>query len=397
MKTDFPLLGQDSRGFPLVYLDNAATTQKPKVVIDAITEFYQKTNANVHRGAHEISIRATEIFEESRARVSEFINAERPQEIIFTRGTTESINLLANCLQNRLSEGDEILITLMEHHSNIVPWQMACDRTGAKLMAVDVDDQGNLDWSDLTHKLTDKTKIFAFTHVSNALGTVNPAYEMVQLAKQFNVITVVDGAQAALHEPLNMRKLDCDFYAFSGHKVFAPTGVGVLYGKYDLLSEMPPWQGGGEMIESVSIANTTYQSPPYKFEAGTPAIAEVIGLGRAIEYINTLDRGQINQKEQALVKSVANRLSRMERVNLIGNPDNRQSVISFLVDGSHPHDVGQILDQQGVAVRSGHHCTMPLMARLKIPGTVRASFSLYSDDRDADRLVETVEKATDLL
>ena len=397
MKTDFPLLGQDSRGFPLVYLDNAATTQKPKVVIDAITEFYQKTNANVHRGAHEISIRATEIFEESRARVSEFINAERPQEIIFTRGTTESINLLANCLQNRLSEGDEILITLMEHHSNIVPWQMACERTGAKLMAVDVDDQGNLDWSDLTHKLTDKTKIFAFTHVSNALGTVNPAYEMVQLAKQFNVITVVDGAQAALHEPLNMRKLDCDFYAFSGHKVFAPTGVGVLYGKYDLLSEMPPWQGGGEMIESVSIANTTYQSPPYKFEAGTPAIAEVIGLGRAIEYINTLDRGQINQKEQALVKSVANRLSRMERVNLIGNPDNRQSVISFLVDGSHPHDVGQILDQQGVAVRSGHHCTMPLMARLKIPGTVRASFSLYSDDRDADRLVETVEKATDLL
>lgn len=397
MKTDFPLLEQDSRGFPLVYLDNAATTQKPKVVIDAITEFYQKTNANVHRGAHEISIRATEIFEESRARVSEFINAERPQEIIFTRGTTESINLLANCLQNRLSEGDEILITLMEHHSNIVPWQMACERTGAKLMAVDVDDQGNLDWSDLTHKLTDKTKIFAFTHVSNALGTVNPAYEMVQLAKQFNVITVVDGAQAALHEPLNMRKLDCDFYAFSGHKVFAPTGVGVLYGKYDLLSEMPPWQGGGEMIESVSIANTTYQSPPYKFEAGTPAIAEVIGLGRAIEYINTLDRGQINQKEQALVKSAANRLSRMERVNLIGNPDNRQSVISFLVDGSHPHDVGQILDQQGVAVRSGHHCTMPLMARLKIPGTVRASFSLYSDDRDADRLVETVEKATDLL
>ena len=397
MKTDFPLLGQDSRGFPLVYLDNAATTQKPKVVIDAITEFYQKTNANVHRGAHEISIRATEIFEESRARVSAFINAERPQEIIFTRGTTESINLLANCLQNRLSQGDEILITLMEHHSNIVPWQMACERTGAKLIAVDVDDQGNLDWSDLTHKLTDKTKIFAFTHVSNALGTVNPAYEMVQLAKQFNVITVVDGAQAALHEPLNMRKLDCDFYAFSGHKVFAPTGVGVLYGKYDLLSEMPPWQGGGEMIESVSIANTTYQSPPYKFEAGTPAIAEVIGLGRAIEYINTLDRGQINQKEQALVKSAANRLSRMERVNLIGNPDNRQSVISFLVDGSHPHDVGQILDQQGVAVRSGHHCTMPLMARLKIPGTVRASFSLYSDDRDADRLVETVEKATDLL
>ena len=397
MKKDFPLLKQDSRGFPLVYLDNAATTQKPKVVIDAVTEFYQKTNANVHRGAHELSIRATELFEESRVKVSEFINAERPQEIIFTGGTTESINLLANCLQNRLSEDDEILITLMEHHSNIVPWQIACKRTGAKLAAVDVDDQGNLDWSDLKNKLTDKTKILAFTHVSNALGTVNPAHEIVQLAKQFNVITVVDGAQAALHEPLDMRKLDCDFYTFSGHKVFGPTGVGVLYGKHDLLSEMPPWQGGGEMIEFVSIANSTYQSPPYKFEAGTPAIAEVIGLGKAIEYINTLNREQMNQKEQALVRSVANELSSLARVRLIGSPDNRQSVISFLVDGSHPHDVGQILDQQGVAVRSGHHCTMPLMERLKIPGTVRASFSLYSDDQDADRLIETVEKAADLL
>ena len=397
MKKDFPLLEQDSRGFPLVYLDNAATTQKPKVVIDSITEFYQKTNANVHRGAHELSIRATELFEESRVKVSEFINAERPQEIIFTGGTTESINLLANCLQNRLSEDDEILITLMEHHSNIVPWQIACKRTGAKLAAVDVDDQGNLDWSDLKNKLTDKTKILAFTHVSNALGTVNPAHEIVQLAKQFNVITVVDGAQAALHEPLDMRKLDCDFYTFSGHKVFGPTGVGVLYGKHDLLSEMPPWQGGGEMIEFVSIANSTYQSPPYKFEAGTPAIAEVIGLGKAIEYINTLNREQMNQKEQALVRSVANELSSLTRVRLIGSPDNRQSVISFLVDGSHPHDVGQILDQQGVAVRSGHHCTMPLMERLKIPGTVRASFSLYSDDQDADRLIETVEKAANLL
>ena len=397
MKKDFPLLKQDSRGFPLVYLDNAATTQKPKVVIDAVTEFYQKTNANVHRGAHELSIRATELFEESRVKVSEFINAERPQEIIFTGGTTESINLLANCLQNRLSEDDEILITLMEHHSNIVPWQIACKRTGAKLAAVDVDDQGNLDWSDLKNKLTDKTKILAFTHVSNALGTVNPAHEIVQLAKQFNVITVVDGAQAALHEPLDMRKLDCDFYTFSGHKVFGPTGVGVLYGKHDLLSEMPPWQGGGEMIEFVSIANSTYQSPPYKFEAGTPAIAEVIGLGKAIEYINTLNREQMNQKEQALVRSVANELSSLARVRLIGSPDNRQSVISFLVDGSHPHDVGQILDQQGVAVRSGHHCTMPLMERLKIPGTVRASFSLYSDDQDADRLIKTVEKAADLL
>ena len=397
MKKDFPLLERESRGFPLVYLDNAASTQKPKVVIDAIADFYRQTNANVHRGAHELSTRATELFEESRNLVSSFINASRPQEIIFTKGTTESINLLANSLASQLSEGDEILITLLEHHSNIVPWQMVCERSGAKLVAVEIDESGNLDWEDLERKITSKTKVFAFTHVSNAIGTVNPARKMIELAKQVDAITVVDGAQAALHESLDMQALDCDFYTFSGHKLFAPTGVGVLYGKYDLLCEMPPWQGGGEMIETVSISHSTYQLPPHKFEAGTPAIAEVIGLGKAIEYINNLDREQMNLNEQALVESLIENLRAMPKIRLIGNPEKRLSVISFLIDGAHPHDVGHLLDQQGVAVRSGHHCTMPLMERLKIPGTVRASFSLYSDEKDAARLVEAVEKATDLL
>ena len=397
MKKDFPLLERESRGFPLVYLDNAASTQKPKVVIDAIADFYRQTNANVHRGAHELSTRATELFEESRNLVSSFINASRPQEIIFTKGTTESINLLANSLASQLSKGDEILITLLEHHSNIVPWQMVCERSGAKLVAVEIDESGNLDWEDLERKITSKTKVFAFTHVSNAIGTVNPARKMIELAKQVDAITVVDGAQAALHESLDMQALDCDFYTFSGHKLFAPTGVGVLYGKYDLLCEMPPWQGGGEMIETVSISHSTYQLPPYKFEAGTPAIAEVIGLGKAIEYINNLDREQMNLNEQALVESLIENLRAMPKIRLIGNPEKRLSVVSFLIDGAHPHDVGHLLDQQGIAVRSGHHCTMPLMERLKIPGTVRASLSLYSDEKDAARLVEAVEKATDLL
>ena len=397
MRKDFPLLERKSRGFPLVYLDNAASTQKPKVVIDAIADFYQQTNANVHRGAHELSTRATELFEESRNLVSSFINASRPQEIIFTKGTTESINLLANSLGSRLSGSDEILITLLEHHSNIVPWQMVCERSGAKLVAVEVDALGNLDWQDLEKKINSKTKIFAFTHVSNAIGTVNPARKMIELAKQVNAITVVDGAQAALHESLDMQALDCDFYTFSGHKLFAPTGVGVLYGKYDLLCEIPPWQGGGEMIETVSISHSTYQLPPHKFEAGTPAIAEVIGLGKAIEYINNLDREHMNQKEQALVESLIENLLAIPKIRLIGDPENRLSVVSFLIEDSHPHDVGHLLDQQGVAVRSGHHCAMPLMERLKIPGTVRASFSLYSDEQDAARLVKAVEKATDLL
>ena len=397
MREDFPLLERESRGFPLAYLDNAASTQKPKAVIESISDFYQTANANVHRAAHELSARATTLFEDSRSKVASFINASRPQEIIFSRGTTESINLLANSLGARLSPGDEILITMLEHHSNIVPWQMVCERTGAKLKAVGVDDHGNLDWKDLESKLTSKTKIFAFTHVSNSIGTVNPAKKMIDIAKKEGAITVVDGAQAALHHSLDMQSLDCDFYVFSGHKLFGPTGVGVLYGKYDLLCDIPPWQGGGEMIETVSISKSTYQKPPYKFEAGTPAIAEVVGLGKAIEYITSLDRARLDQNEQAIVEATLSELSLIPRVSLVGEPDARQSVISFLVEGCHPHDVGHLLDQQGVAVRSGHHCTMPLMERLRVPGTVRASFSLYSNLEDSRRLIQAVEKATELL
>ena len=397
MRNDFPLLKQNSRNRPLVYLDNAATTQKPQSVLDSMNDFYQRNNANVHRAAHEIAARATVQLEEARSSIKQFLNAERDEEIIITKGTTEAINLLANSLGAMLTKKDKVLITMLEHHSNIVPWQMACQRSGAELLAVDIDEHGNLDWADLQRKLTEDVKIFAFNHVSNALGTVNPVEKMIKAAQQAGAITVVDGAQAALHQPLNLKGLGCDFYIFSGHKLYGPTGIGVLYGKYDLLCEMEPWQGGGEMIESVSISSSTYQKPPHKFEAGTPAIAEIIGLGAAVAYVNSLDRETLNFQEHSLIESTLKALSEIPRIRLVGEPEERLSVISFNIEGAHPHDVGQILDQQGVAVRTGHHCTMPLMSRLNIPGTVRASFSFYSNQEDSRRLVESVEKATDLL
>ena len=397
MRNDFPLLKQNSRNRPLVYLDNAATTQKPQSVLDSMNDFYQRNNANVHRAAHEIAARATVQLEEARSSIKQFLNAERDEEIIITKGTTEAINLLANSLGAMLTKKDKVLITMLEHHSNIVPWQMACQRSGAELLAVDIDEHGNLDWADLQRKLTEDVKIFAFNHVSNALGTVNPVEKMIKAAQQAGAITVVDGAQAALHQPLNLKGLGCDFYIFSGHKLYGPTGIGVLYGKYDLLCEMEPWQGGGEMIERVSISSSTYQKPPHKFEAGTPAIAEIIGLGAAVAYVNSLDRETLNFQEHSLIESTLKALSEIPRIKLVGEPEERLSVISFNIEGAHPHDVGQILDQQGVAVRTGHHCTMPLMSRLNIPGTVRASFSFYSNQEDSRRLVESVEKATDLL
>ena len=397
MRNDFPLLKQTSRNRPLVYLDNAATTQKPQSVLNSMNDFYQRNNANVHRAAHEIAARATVQLEEARSSIKQFLNAERDEEIIITKGTTEAINLLANSLGAMLTKKDKVLITMLEHHSNIVPWQMACQRSGAELLAVDIDEHGNLDWADLHRKLTEDVKIFAFNHVSNALGTVNPIEKMIKAAQQAGAITVVDGAQAALHRPLDLKELGCDFYIFSGHKLYGPTGIGVLYGKYELLCEMEPWQGGGEMIESVSISSSTYQKPPHKFEAGTPAIAEIIGLGAAIAYVNSLDRETLNIQEHSLIESTLKTLSEIPRIKLVGEPEERLSVISFNIEGAHPHDVGQLLDQQGVAVRTGHHCTMPLMSRLNIPGTVRASFSFYSNQEDSRRLIEAVEKATDLL
>ena len=397
MRNDFPLLQQTSRNRPLVYLDNAATTQKPQSVLDSMDDFYRRSNANVHRAAHEIAARATVQLEQARSSIKQFLNADRDEEVIITKGTTEAINLLSNSLGASLTKNDKVLITMLEHHSNIVPWQMACQRSGAELLAVDIDEHGNLDWTDLQNKLTQDVKIFAFNHVSNALGTVNPVEKMIKAAQDVGAVTVVDGAQAALHLPLDLKRLGCDFYVFSGHKLYGPTGIGVLYGKYDLLCEMEPWQGGGEMIESVSIAGSTYQKPPHKFEAGTPAIAEIIGLGAAVAYVNSLNREALNLEEQSLIKLTLNALSEIPRIELIGEPAERLSVISFNIEGAHPHDVGQLLDQQGVAVRTGHHCTMPLMSRLNIPGTVRASFSFYSNQEDSRRLIEAVEKATDLL
>ena len=397
MRNDFPLLKQTSRNRPLVYLDNAATTQKPQSVLDSMDDFYRRSNANVHRAAHEIAARATVQLEQARSSIKQFLNAERDEEVIITKGTTEAINLLSNSLGASLTKDDKVLITMLEHHSNIVPWQMACQRSGAELLAVDIDEHGNLDWTDLQNKLTQDVKIFAFNHVSNALGTVNPVERMIKAAQDVGAVTVVDGAQAALHQPLDLKRLGCDFYVFSGHKLYGPTGIGVLYGKYDLLCEMEPWQGGGEMIESVSISGSTYQKPPHKFEAGTPAIAEIIGLGAAVAYVNSLNRETLNLEEQSLIESTLDALSGIPRIELIGKPTERLSVISFNIKGAHPHDVGQLLDQQGVAVRTGHHCTMPLMSRLNIPGTVRASFSFYSNQEDSRRLIEAVEKATDLL
>ena len=397
MRNDFPLLQQTSRNRPLVYLDNAATTQKPQSVLDSMDDFYRRSNANVHRAAHEIAARATVQLEQARSSIKQFLNADRDEEVIITKGTTEAINLLSNSLGASLTKNDKVLITMLEHHSNIVPWQMACERSGAELLAVDIDEHGNLDWTDLQNKLTQDVKIFAFNHVSNALGTVNPVEKMIKAAQDVGAVTVIDGAQAALHLPLDLKRLGCDFYVFSGHKLYGPTGIGVLYGKYDLLCEMEPWQGGGEMIESVSISGSTYQKPPHKFEAGTPAIAEIIGLGAAVAYVNSLNREALNLEEQSLIKLTLNALSEIPRIELIGEPAERLSVISFNIEGAHPHDVGQLLDQQGVAVRTGHHCTMPLMSRLNIPGTVRASFSFYSNQEDSRRLIEAVEKATDLL
>lgn len=397
IRDDFPILERSSRGKPLVYLDNAATTQKPRVVIDAINNYYQTSNANVHRAAHELAEQATMAMEDARAKVRDFINASRVEEIVFTRGTTEAINLLANVLSERVTPAQDIVITELEHHSNIVPWQMLAQRTGAQIKVIAVDDQGNIDLDDAANKITHNTAILAFTHVSNGLGSVNPAAQLIALAKAVNALTIVDGAQAALHLRLDVQSLDCDFYVFSGHKVYGPTGIGVLFGRYDLLCELPPWQGGGEMIEHVSFQQSTYQLPPYRFEAGTPNIADAIGLGAAIGYLQRIPREQLVAAEDRLIDQALSGLKQVTGVRIIGEPTQRSAVISFLMEQGHPNDVGTLLDQQGVAVRTGHHCNMPLMQRLGIAGTVRASFSLYNNEEDVVRLLEAVDKATTFL
>jgi len=397
IRGDFPILEREHDGRPLIYLDNAATTQKPHAVIDAVAEYYRLHNANVHRAAYLLAEEATNLLEEARTLAQHFINAEHPQEIVFTRGTTEAINLIANVLSDHLAPGDEILLTEMEHHSNIVPWQMLAQRTGASIKAVQVTHDGDLDLADFHSKLRPATKVFACNHVSNALGTINPVEELIAAARGVNALTVIDGAQAALHQTVDVQALNCDFYAFSGHKMYAPTGIGVLYGKLALLDELPPWQGGGEMIDRVSIESSTYQKPPYKYEAGTPNIAGAVGLGAAIKYLNALPRQQLIDAEDLLIRNCIGRLKQIPGVSLVGEPAQRSAVISFLLEGSHPHDVGTLLDQQGVAVRTGHHCTMPLMDALGLPGTVRASFSLYSAEEDVERFIQAVDKVTSFL
>ena len=393
IRADFPILGRQAHGEPLVYLDSAATPQKPQAVIDAVSGYYETMNANVHRAAHALADQATQAFEAAREKVRAFINAPTREQVIFTRGTTESINLVANALSQRLSPGDEILISQLEHHSNIVPWQMLAQRSGATLVACDITDSGDIDPEDFARRLNDKTRVVAINHVSNALGTVNPVETLIGQAHAVGAVVLIDGAQASAHLPLDMVSLDCDFYAFSSHKMFGPTGIGVLYGKRDLLEALPPWQGGGEMIEHVTMEHTTYNVLPYKFEAGTPNISGAVGLGAAVDYLTSIPQADLVAQEDRLVQLAVSELKQMPGVRLVGEPERRLSIISFLVDGAHPNDIGTLMDRQGIAVRTGHHCTMPLMERLGIRGTVRASFSLYNSQDDVDRFVAGIRKA----
>lgn len=399
VRRDFPVLDQTVAGKPLVYLDNAASTQKPERVIEAIADYYRRDHSNVHRGAHALADRATAAFEQARSDVAAFLGGAKREEIIFTRGTTESINLVANSWgRTQLGPGDEILLTEMEHHANIVPWQMVAEATGAVIRVAPVLDNGELDFVAWTALLGERTRLVAMTEVSNTLGTVNPVAEVVQRAHAVGAVVLIDGAQAVNHFPVDVLALEADFYVFSGHKLFGPTGVGVLYGREALLEAMPPWQGGGEMIERVSFsAGTTYTGLPWKFEAGTPHIAGVIGLGAAIRWLDGLDRAAAARHEQALLERVDTALAGMNDVIRVGVAPGKVAVASFLLAGSHPSDVGMLLDQQGIAVRTGHHCTMPLMDRYGIPGTVRASFSLYNTFDEVDRFIEGLDKVRSFL
>ncbi len=394
IRAQFPALHQDVNGKPLVYLDNGATTQKPQCVIDALSEYYRLNNSNVHRGAHTLSDRATQQFEDARKTLQAFLNAAKAEEIVWTRGTTESINIVAATWgRQNIKAGDEILVTGMEHHSNIVPWQMLCAHTGATLRPIPVKDNGELDMNAYADMLSDKVKLVSVVHVSNALGTINPVAEIIKQAHAVGAKVMVDGAQAVSHWNVDVQTLDVDFYAFSGHKLFGPTGIGVLYGKEDLLNSMPPYQGGGEMIEHCSFDKTTYNVLPYKFEAGTPNIAGAIGLAAAINYLNGLDRVLLEQHENNLLERANELADKLGGLRKIGTASNKASVFSFLLDGAHPADVGTLLDQQGIAVRTGHHCAMPIMEQFNVPGTVRASFSFYNTMDDVERLFAGLEKA----
>lgn len=398
IRSDFPLLQSSMNGQPLVFLDSAASSQKPQIVLDALEQYYTTQNANVHRGVYQLSQRATDAYEAGRRAVQRFINAEHEHEIILVRGTTEAINLVASSYGRKfLEEGDEILISAMEHHSNIVPWQMIAEQTGAQLKVIPVNDQGELMMEEFDRLLTEKTRIVAVVHVSNSLGTINPVEEIIDKAHALNVPVLVDGAQAIPHMKIDVQALDADFYVFSAHKLFGPTGIGILYGKEELLNAMPPYQGGGEMIDRVTFEKTTYNHLPHKFEAGTPDISGAVGLGAAIEYVEKIGHEAIAQYEQELLEYATEQLKAIEGIRIIGEAENKASVISFLLEGTHPYDVGTILDKLGIAVRTGHHCTQPLMDRYGIPGTIRTSFSFYNNKEDIDQLVAGVKRAAKML
>ncbi len=397
IRKDFPILRRSMRGRPLVFLDSAASAQKPRAVLDAMASLYSNHYANIHRGLYELSETATRLHEEAREKIRALLHAESSREIVFTRNATEAINLVAQSFaRHRVGAGDEILITCMEHHANIVPWQMICEEKGARLRVAPISDAGELLLGELEALIGPRTRLLALTHVSNVLGTINPVRRIIEMARGRGVPVLVDGAQAVPHLAVDVQELDCDFYVFSGHKLYGPTGIGALYGRADLLDAMPPYQGGGEMISSVSFDKTTYNEIPYKFEAGTPDIAGAIGLGAAIDYVEAIGLDRIEAHEQALLAYGTELLSEIPEVRLVGTAREKTGVLSFVVEGIHPHDVGTILDQEGIAIRAGHHCAQPLMDRLGLPATARASLGLYNRESDLDRLADGIRKAIEV-
>ena len=397
VRENFPILDQDINGSKLIYFDNAASTQKPSRVIKSIKQYYESDHSNVHRGVHSLSIRATESYEKSRRVISSYINAKHEHEVIHTKGTTESINLVAQSLSDQIKENDEILISAMEHHSNIVPWQELCKRSGAVLKVIPINKTGDINLDEMNRLISSKTKIISITHVSNTLGTINPIKKIINRAKSVDALTLIDGAQAVAHMRIDVQDIDCDFYVFSGHKLYGPTGTGVLYGKEEVLKSLKPYQYGGEMILKVTFDETTYNSLPHKFEAGTPNIAGTIGLMNAIEYLKEIDFDSAIDHEMAIHDYALQQLKLLPNLKVIGEAKDKSSIISFTIGELHPHDVGTILNQKAVAVRTGHHCTMPLMDFYQIPGTIRASFSFYNSKEEVDVLVSALELATEML
>ncbi len=397
VRQDFPILQRAVRGKPLVYLDSAATTQKPKQVLDVLANYYAQQNANIHRGVYVLSAEATAAYDEARRKVQHFVNARSAQEVIFTRNSTESINLVAHSFgRENVGPGDEVLITHMEHHANIVPWQLLCERSGARLRVAPINDQGELLMDEFAQCLNARTKLVAIVHLSNSLGTINPVSEVIQLAHQQDVPVLIDGSQAAYHMPIDVQALDCDFYVFTGHKLYGPTGIGVLYGRERLLDSMPPFLGGGDMIRSVTFDKTTYADLPDKFEAGTPHIAGAIGLGAAVDYLTALGFDKISNHESQLLDYGTAALSAIPGLQLIGTARNKASILSFVLEGAHPHDIGTIVDMEGVSIRTGHHCTQPLMDRFGIPATARASIAMYNTRQEIDQLVHALHRVREM-